>query len=180
MFLSQIAGGKHDLAGKVKARRQFRLASRKREGTMMLDAELHLPKETLRLSTKRGNEYAWRVHDIPHVIDAAQKADLVNIGGQLQFWLPDGGICECYWIEVDTSAALSKPSSWQEKVVLSASIALDQFSALLSDYDFAAEGVRAFPTHLATLSGQRRELESLMHFAWYLRAQNSLNRIETI
>jgi hypothetical protein len=30
-----------------------------------------------------GGEYAWRVDDIPLVIDAARAAGLVNVGGQL-------------------------------------------------------------------------------------------------
>ena len=80
-----------------------------------------LPDEILKRASLRGKEYAWPLDDIPHVIRACEAADLVNVGGQLQFRIPDGGTCECHWVEVDTmkqvvSRSLSTFSSRVERV----------------------------------------------------------------
>ena len=66
----------------------------------MLDIEQALPSKLVGRASLRGREHAWSLDDIPNVIEAAREAQLISIGGQLQFRLPDGGTCECYWIEV--------------------------------------------------------------------------------
>ena len=53
-----------------------------------------LPKHIVAKATRRGNEYAWPIEDIPTVIDAASDEGLLNVGGQLQFRIPKGGTCE--------------------------------------------------------------------------------------
>jgi hypothetical protein len=77
--------------------------------------EVRLPAEILTKGSLRGGEYAWRVDDIPLVIDAAREAGLVSIGGQLQFRGPEF-TCECYWVEVDTYKAV--PSDLPSRFVL--------------------------------------------------------------
>ena len=79
-------------------------------------AEGALPPVLLGRASLVGNEYAWRVDDIPNVIEAARAANLVSIGGQLQFRLPDGGTCECYWVQVDTYQSVDRALPWKVRV----------------------------------------------------------------
>lgn len=65
-------------------------------------AELRLPAEVLACATGRGNEYAWRRHDLPMVFAAAEAAGLVILGGQVQFRVPNG-TCELYWYDFGSS-----------------------------------------------------------------------------
>ena len=46
--------------------------------------ESKLPAEILAKADFRFNEYAWRVADLPAVIEAAKNLNLLNLGGQLQ------------------------------------------------------------------------------------------------
>lgn len=68
-----------------------------------------------------------RLSAIPEVIEAARRAHLLNMGGQVQFRLPNGSTRECYWIEVDTYKRVSTELSWQGRVALSANVALRDF-----------------------------------------------------
>jgi hypothetical protein len=67
-----------------------------------------LPPDLLARASLSGNEYAWPVNEIPSVIEAARAANLVSIGGELQFRLPDGGVCECYWVYVYPDKSVDK------------------------------------------------------------------------
>ena len=98
----------------------------------MRPTESRLPLDVLQRASLRGNEYAWPIEDIPKVIEAARQANLASIGGQLQFRLPDGGTCECYWIEVDTYKSVPASLPWQERINQTAAVALADFSRLLS------------------------------------------------
>ena len=71
----------------------------------MTEPESLLPADILARATLSGNEYAWRLEDIPAVIDSARAAGLVSLGGQLQFRLAGPGTLECYWVDVSTEAA---------------------------------------------------------------------------
>jgi len=108
----------------------------------MRPTELRLPHAILQRASLRANEYAWPIEDIPNVIEAARQANLASIGGQLQFRLPDGGTCECYWVEVDTYKSVPASLPWQERVDQTAAVALADFSHLLSKFDFVTEGGR--------------------------------------
>lgn len=66
--------------------------------------EAILPPDIRALGDLRGNEYAWRRADLPRVFDAAKLAGLANLGGQVQFRLPDG-TCELYWQNFDVVPA---------------------------------------------------------------------------
>ena len=133
-------------------------------------AERHLPSDLLARASLRGNEYAWPIDDIPRVIEAARQAGLVNIGGQLQFRLPDAGTCECYWVCVDTDRTVSKHLPWQVRVEQTALAALEEFSRLPSEFDFIAEGRRSFAQHLEKFEYQGRAAREAMCFVWYIEA----------
>lgn len=128
--------------------------------------ELSLPPDILQRASLRGNEYAWKIRDIPEVIEAARQANLVSVGGQLQFRLPDGGTCECYWVGVDTYKSVVKTLSWQDRVNLSASAALNEFRDLQSRYDFVAEGRSGFGAHLDAATANGASAADFMCFVW--------------
>jgi hypothetical protein len=131
-------------------------------------AAQHLPKQILDRASLRGKEYAWRIADIPAVIEAARKAGFVNIGGQLQFRIPDGGTCECYWVKADTYKAVSKVLPWNERVNKTADAALAEFTRLASQYDFLEEGRRAFGAHLKGIEERGESPTEAMCFVWCL------------
>jgi hypothetical protein len=134
----------------------------------MTSSELRLPQKILQRASLRGNEYAWPIEEIPKVIEAARQANLVSIGGQLQFRLPDGGTCECYWVEVDTYKSVPTSLPWPERVEQTATVALADFSRLLSKFDFVAEGRRSFAEHFKHLEARGGDLAQTMCFVWYL------------
>jgi hypothetical protein len=103
-----------------------------------------LPPSLLQRAILRGNEYAWLLDDIPGVIEAVREADLVSVGGQLQFRFPEGGTCECYWVEVDTYQTVPINLPWAERVTRTAEAALADLRELQTRWDFLAEGRTAF------------------------------------
>lgn len=129
-----------------------------------------LPRDLIERSTLRGNERAWPIGDIPKVIEAARLADLISIGGQLQFRIPDGGTCECYWVEVDTYRTVPATLPWSERVVRTAAEAMSQFNDLLARDDFIAEGRKAFQTYLDDFEASGGKLEDAICFVWYVKA----------
>ena len=134
----------------------------------MRPTELRLPHAILQRASLRANEYAWPIEDIPNVIEAARQADLASIGGQLQFRLPDGGTCECYWVEVDTYKSVPASLPWQERVDQTAAVALAVFSHLLSKFDFVTEGRRSFAEHFKRVEAEGGDPVKTMCFVWYL------------
>lgn len=129
-----------------------------------------LPASLIERSTLRGNERAWPIGDIPKVIEEARLADLISIGGQLQFRLPDGGTCECYWVEVDTFKGVPSDLPWSERVVRTAAEATSQFNDLLDRQDFVAEGRKAFQRYLDDFEASGGNLADAMCFVWYVEA----------
>jgi hypothetical protein len=138
---------------------------------MPAEIERALPPELLRRASLRAREYAWSLDDIPHVIEAARAARLINIGGQLQFRLPEGGACECYWIEVDTYRDVDKQLSWDTRVQLTAEAAQRQFAELPPKDILVEAGRRAFGPPLAEAENAGHRLADLMYFVWYLAAE---------
>jgi hypothetical protein len=106
-----------------------------------------LPPEILERGSCAWGEYAWRIEDIPDVIEAARRSNLISIGGQLQFRLPDG-TAECYWVEVDTYKSVYEALPWEERVSRTAEVALRDFEVLRKGVDFIAEGRVAFAPSL--------------------------------
>ena len=137
------------------------------------DPELYLPKEILQRSRRSGNEHAWRIVDIPTVIEAARAAGLVNVGGQLQFLIPEelgSGTCECYWVEVDTYKSVSEELAWELRVSKTAEVALADFERLQTKYDFLKLG-RDWVSRLLEERGlPNAEIEEMMWFVWYVEA----------
>jgi hypothetical protein len=130
-----------------------------------LAAEM-LPAQLLARASLRGNEYAWPVDDIPAVIAAARAANLVTIGGQLQFRLPDGRTCECYGVQVDTYRSVEKSLPWGERVVRTADAAARDFAALRSSVDFLAAGRESFAAQLDAEIAAGRDPRDSMCFVW--------------
>ena len=125
-----------------------------------------LPPDILQRGSRRGGEYAWRIQDIPDVIEAARAANLISTGGQLQFRLLGGGTCECYWVEVDTYKSVDKTLPWAERVSHTAKVALRDFEALKERYDFIAEGQAGFADYLDALVVTGRDPADFMCFVW--------------
>ena len=132
-----------------------------------------LPPEILQRASLAGSEYAWRIRDIPEVIAAARGADLINIGGQLQFRLPTGGTCECYWVDVRTDRSVDKALPWSERVHRTAEVALRDFEALQENFDFFAEGRIGFASHLDALVAQGHDPADSMCFVWYVLTKDA-------
>jgi hypothetical protein len=141
----------------------------------MRDSESKLPKEILArcVYSSPGGEYAWRVEDIPAVIDAAETALLFNLGGTLQFILPDGGMCECYWVDVDTGEPPAK-YDWPGKVRWAANAARRGFTEATKDVDLVASGRDAFE-ELRALEAQGVDLAPLMCFVWSVSDNTEFN-----
>jgi hypothetical protein len=133
----------------------------------MEDDFSNFPSELLGKASRVGNEYAWPIAEIPAVIAAAKSANLVSIGGQLQFRLPMG-ICECYWVEVDTDRDVPNSIPWQERVERTAASAIDQFERLEQEFNFTEEGRKAFPAHLNEAERRGCSAASCMCFVWYV------------
>jgi hypothetical protein len=136
----------------------------------MEQPEEALPEELLRKASVRGHEFAWRVTDIPEVIEATKLTGMISIGGQLQFRFPNGVTCECYWIEVDTFKTVSADLSKDEAVVQSATTALSAFEALKRSIDFIAEGRSSFRQTFEEFEAEGGEPEDAMWFVWYLKS----------
>ena len=137
----------------------------------MTATEALLPQPLLERATLRGNEFAWPIDAIPDVIEAGKSANLVSIGGQLQFRLTDGGTCECYWVEVDTSSSVANDLPWKERVLATAQEGLRQFVAFQSRFDFEEEGRSSFAKHIADFESNGGKLADVMCFVWYLKAE---------
>ena len=137
----------------------------------MTAADALLPRPLLERATLRGNEYAWPIGAIPDVIEAAKSANLVSIGGQLQFRLTEGGTCECYWVEVDTYSSVADDLTWDERVQATAEQGLRQFVALQNRFDFEAEGRSSFAKHIEDFEADGGNLADAMCFVWYLRTE---------
>ncbi len=59
-----------------------------------------LPEYILDKAIRSGSEYGWRRCDILEVVEAAKQTQLGNLGGQVQYVLPDA-TCELYWLRYD-------------------------------------------------------------------------------
>jgi len=100
-----------------------------------------LPKVLIsKASITPGGEYAWKMDDIPKVIEAARIAGLANLGGQPQFQGPIG-TAEPYWLNFDPSDRNAK-ENWQQYVNRAAAETLEAFKRLCKETDFDEEGVK--------------------------------------
>lgn len=134
----------------------------------MVHAAESLPEELLRRASVRGHEYAWRIVDIPEVIEATKREGMISVGGQLQFRFPNGVTCECYWVEVDTLKTVAADLPKSERVVQSATAALSAFEALKNRFDFVAEGRSSFGGTFEEFEAAGGKPEDTMCFVWYV------------
>ncbi len=130
--------------------------------------EERLPPDLLARASLRGGEYAWPLDDIPEVIEAARRANLVSIGGQLQFRFPGGGTAELYWVEVDTYKSVEKTKPWCERVDRTAEAGERDFKALRRNVDFLAAGRDGFGRYMDIEVAAGRDPLNSMCFVWYL------------
>lgn len=141
----------------------------------MTPAESRLPPHLLERASDEGSELAWSIDDIPEVIEAARVANLVSIGGQLQFRFPSA-TCECYWIEVDTYKSVPTSASWRERVDQTAAVATAEFSQLSKRFDFLAEGRNSFPDVFAEKEREGQDPAGAMWFVWYVQSEKESDR----
>ncbi|TAY69492.1 hypothetical protein ELH82_19450 [Rhizobium leguminosarum] len=127
--------------------------------------------DTLRSAACRsGREWGWQPEAIPLVIDEAEKLGLLNVGGQLQFLMPEG-ICECYWVEVNALIGEPDGLTWVERVAFSAVAARQQMVDISLRYDFVEEGRKAFADPFAAYEATGGNVGDRMCFIWYLQAE---------
>ena len=79
----------------------------------------------------------------------------------MQFRLKDGGTCECYEVEVNTSNILENLDR-SELVAVSAVEALRQYIGLPNEFDLMTQG-RVFDEAAAT----ENDMREAMCFVWY-------------
>jgi hypothetical protein len=127
-----------------------------------------------------GGEYAWRVQDIPEVIEAARRASLINLDGTLQFYLPDESICECYWVDVGGSDDASSDLTWQEKVEWSAEMCRRRFDEITNTIDLVAAGRDEFGGPLKELADSGTDIAQFMCFVWNVCDQAEYEELERL
>ncbi|MFN7090008.1 MAG: hypothetical protein ACK4P4_05610 [Allorhizobium sp.] len=137
---------------------------------MKHDPEMLLPHTLQSAACHSGAEWGWRPETIPLVIDAAEKLGLLNIGGQLQFLLPQG-TCECYWVEVAALTGEPNGLTWAERVARAARVARQQMVDISFRYDFIEEGRKAFTDPFAAYEAAGGNLQDCIWFIWYLEAE---------
>ena len=72
--------------------------------------------------------------DVEEAVEAARKAGLACLGGQVQFQIP-GGICEAYWLNYDPAERRDN-EPWETYVSRSAGETLESFRRLRAETDF--------------------------------------------
>ena len=106
--------------------------------------EQSLPKDILsKASISPGGEHAWKMEDIPEVIEAARAAGLANLGGQPQFQDPIG-TAEPYWLNFEPTERKAN-ESWHRYIDRSATETLAAFNNLCQSTDFEREGCKNWP-----------------------------------
>jgi hypothetical protein len=132
--------------------------------------QARLPSNLLQRASLLNDEYGWALADIPAVIEAARDGELLNVGGTLQFRIPQkfgGHNCDCYWVSVNTYESVPEDRRWGERVVKAAQTALADFLHLRIKYDFIKEGMVEYAAELKAAEAQGAKLEDLMYFAWH-------------
>lgn len=125
-----------------------------------------LPRELLHRASLGGNEYAWRLDDIPQVIEAARAAGLLNRGGQLQFRIP-GHTCEAYWVSVYPNRSVRKELPWDELVQRTAIETRARFYDLYLEHDFLAEIRLGFADIVDAYRAAGHDPKDAIYFVWY-------------
>jgi hypothetical protein len=127
-----------------------------------------LPRELIDKASQRGNEFAWRRHDLPAVFAAARHAALGNLGGQVQFRLPDA-TCELYWQNFDVRTR-GEAEPWLAFLDRSAADVLDALARLPADDELIRDGIAHFEAlRIAAAAGS--DLRQALAFVCYFAAE---------
>lgn len=129
--------------------------------------ESRLPAEILAKADFRHDEYAWRIADLPEVIEAARAMGLRNIGGQLQLRTPDA-IGECDWVQIDACQLIPPVLPWEAQVEMAANVAMQDLQLLKAEFNFAKEIREAFPEPVTQFTEGGGQLEDAIWFVWYV------------
>lgn len=146
----------------------------------MHDSESKLPREIRArcVYSTPGGEYAWRLEDIPAVIDAARDAALFNLGGVLQFFTPDGEIHEATWVDVDVGDPPDKLKTWEDQVDWAAVTARKRFREA-TDHAKLVQGGRDAFEELRELEEKGVDLSTLMCFQWSVSDEKEFNSFQS-
>ncbi len=134
--------------------------------------ESRLPAEILAKADFRHDEYAWRIADLPEVIEAARAMGLRNIGGQLQIRTPDA-IGECDWVQVDACQLIPPVLPWEAQVEMAANVAMQDLQLLKAEFNFTKEIREAFPEPVTQFTAAGGVVEDAIWFVWYVDAEES-------
>jgi len=110
---------------------------------MSQEEESLFPKELLEkqlIST--GNMRGWKFENIPQVVEVCRELGFAIIGGQTEFFLPDG-TCELYWLQADPKRK-AKGESWNTYVERSCSEFSQLIKTLIEKTDFEKVGIESF------------------------------------
>jgi hypothetical protein len=135
-------------------------------------SEALLPSEILAKADFRSNEYAWRISDLPEVIEAAKELNLLNLGGQLQIRTADA-IGECDWVDIDVCKFIPEDLPWDVRVRMAAHTALSDLEELKANVDFALEITEAFPEPVARHIESGGKIEDVIWFVWYADSETT-------
>ncbi len=134
--------------------------------------ESRLPEAILAKADFRHNEYAWRIADLPEVIETARAMGLRNIGGQLQIRTPDA-IGECDWVQIDACQLIPPVLPWEAQVEMAANVAMQDLQLLKAEFNFAKEIKDAFPEPVEQFIASGGQLEEVIWFVWYVDAEEA-------
>ena len=127
--------------------------------------ERFLPEELLsKASVSPEGEHAWKMEDVPKVIETARASGLANQGGQPQF---QGaiGTAELYWLNFEPPER-STNESWLQYVDRAAKETLEAFGRLCKDTDFEKEGRKTWKP-FQEIKGQGINVDEHLRFALY-------------
>ena len=155
---------------------QFRHRSlrsgRCRKNLPLGDLPIYLPEDSLpdairALGDLRGNEYAWPLNNVEHVLVAACANKLATVGGQVQVRTNDA-ICELYWHAADADPRTDS-ESWHDYVNRSTFQVAQRFRALPRPSALADEAYRSFD-HLRSAFKSAADVTSSLCFVLYFDA----------
>jgi hypothetical protein len=130
-------------------------------------SERQLPTEILERADLRSGELAWRPSDIPAVVEAAKRANLVSLGGDLQVRAPSGKWGEPIGVGVNTGRVPDN-LPWETRVEETARVALADFLSLQEKCDFEAIARDSFPTLLAEVA----DAKDAIFFSWLVLSES--------
>jgi hypothetical protein len=134
-------------------------------------SEKQLPAEIVARADLRSNELAWHPSDIPAVIEAARRANLISLGGDLQIRAPSG-----LWGEpvgAGFSIELSDDLPWERQVEETAKAGLADFQSFQERSDFEAIARESFPQLIAEV----REAKDVIFFSWAVADEKEAKRL---